>query len=863
MIPLKLRIKNIGPYKDESADLAGIPGDLVAICGLNGEGKTMMMESIFAGMYRNFPSRDTLYRYCTDRHAGIEYVFEMAGKIYSSFINIDSKARKMEAVISCDGTPLNDGLVGTFDDQIRMILGSEAQALASAYGAQNKKGNFVELDKSRRKDLFITMIGADLLDKISVKAKSLGDSLESEKASLDGKLTVLRSMANREAPHLSTITGAIEQESAKIDEINRQINTLHAEVAVAAEKIKGIPALQNEKHVHEDAVQEHAQAILSITREIESIQSLISTIPQLQDDIRKEVALADERKAKAAVLRDKCSHVDHLTDAVTNARNKAGAIQRSRDTIRASLREQTLLAEHLPAIREKAEELSALRKEEADLGPRLRQLNSDVLVATQSDAEYTKVIGELRFKMDKINAEEASVRSKIEQAAKGKEFLGSVPCGGMGKYSECKFLKEAIMASSTIDDLSSAVDNLKIASLSTQQEIDSIPKTDREHMSRLMGEIKRLNARTAELRGRIAEFEKATARLSEAESANSSMVLLKASLATADQSLDEAKQEESNSAALLSSAVGAKHELESVTKETSLIVKRIEDLASRLKAAEGSEDKIQRLISDSHRDTTDKLEAEKRIEQIVNELSALDRVALEHNNNSRKLDELTGIIKPTAEKSLKEFEHKLAQAQEEIRAITEAKGQAETIDRMLESVNYKMACYARVAKTFGPMEIQSFEIDAAGPEVSRIANDLLFNCFGPRFSVKFVTQELKADGKGFKDEFDVSVYDQRHDRWVGIDDLSGGEKVIVSESLALSIALFNREKNGIAWETLFRDEVSGALDDLHAPQYVKMLRAAKEMGHFKRVFFISHQGRMKEMADARIVISGGKMIVES
>ena len=161
------------------------------------------------------------------------------------------------------------------------------------------------------------------------------------------------------------------------------------------------------------------------------------------------------------------------------------------------------------------------------------------------------------------------------------------------------------------------------------------------------------------------------------------------------------------------------------------------------------------------------------------------------------------------------------------------------------------------------MEIQSFEIDSAGPEVSRIANELLFNCFGPRFSIRFVTQEAKADGKGYKDEFDVYVYDQRYDRWVSIDDLSGGEKVIVTEALALAIALYNREKNGVTWETLFRDEVSGALDDKHAPQYIAMLRAAREMGHFQRVYFISHQGRMREMADSRIIVSGGKLAIES
>ena len=172
-----------------------------------------------------------------------------------------------------------------------------------------------------------------------------------------------------------------------------------------------------------------------------------------------------------------------------------------------------------------------------------------------------------------------------------------------------------------------------------------------------------------------------------------------------------------------------------------------------------------------------------------------------------------------------------------------------------------MACCARVAKSFGPMEIQSFEIDNSGPEVSRLSNELLFNCFGPRFSIRFVTQELKVDGKGYKDEFDVSVDDQKTGRTVSISDLSGGEKTIVSEALALGIALYNKEKNGVVWDTLFRDEVSGALDDVYAPQYIAMLRAAREIGHFKKVFFICHQPRLKAMADSRILVEKGTAVI--
>ena len=225
MKPRKLRVKNIGPFVDEVIDFTTISGSLVAVAGLNGAGKTMFLESIFAGMFRNFPSRPAgIYRYCNDRHAGIEFEFEVGGKIYTSYLNLDSKSRKMEAILAYDKSPLNDGLTGTFDVAIKSILGDEGQALASAYGAQNKKGNFVELEKSKRKDLFITMIGAAMLDLISNAAKSDGDALNPEKENLSGQLAVLKETAEKVIPETAGIQEFIDRDTVQLATIQEQID---------------------------------------------------------------------------------------------------------------------------------------------------------------------------------------------------------------------------------------------------------------------------------------------------------------------------------------------------------------------------------------------------------------------------------------------------------------------------------------------------------------------------------------------------------------------------------------------------------------------------------------------------------------
>ena len=82
-------------------------------------------------------------------------------------------------------------------------------------------------------------------------------------------------------------------------------------------------------------------------------------------------------------------------------------------------------------------------------------------------------------------------------------------------------------------------------------------------------------------------------------------------------------------------------------------------------------------------------------------------------------------------------------------------------------------------------------------------------------------------------------------RWVRrtltVDELSGGQIVLVNEAVNLGIAIYNmRQGEGIRYETLFRDETVGALDAANGKEYVRMLRRAMDLVSFHQVIFICH-----------------------
>jgi exonuclease SbcC len=176
----------------------------------------------------------------------------------------------------------------------------------------------------------------------------------------------------------------------------------------------------------------------------------------------------------------------------------------------------------------------------------------------------------------------------------------------------------------------------------------------------------------------------------------------------------------------------------------------------------------------------------------------------------------------------------------------------------LARIEQELLEWRDLAKALGKGGLPDLEIDAAGPTISALTNELLLACFGARFSLELVTQVAKADGGGMKDLFTVAVTDNEAGGQVrDIGMLSGGEKVVVQEALMCAIAVFVNQRSPLPIRTLWRDETGAALDHENAVRYVAMLRKVRALGGFHHVFFISHNPAAAALADVQIHVGGG------
>lgn len=200
--------------------------------------------------------------------------------------------------------------------------------------------------------------------------------------------------------------------------------------------------------------------------------------------------------------------------------------------------------------------------------------------------------------------------------------------------------------------------------------------------------------------------------------------------------------------------------------------------------------------------------------------------------------------------------------EERWKAAQSAEAEYEALKPQVDQIIDTLSLWTQLAKAFSPLGIPTLRVDQALPAIGLLATEMLKNAYGEQiFTIKVKSQRESADGKKLIEDLRVDVL--RNNEEVDVSILSGGESVLVSESISLAWSLFGAQNAGRRYHTLIRDESSSALDATKAPAYIRLLRRAAELGDFSRVFFVSHQPACEQVADAVLRVADGTISVEA
>ena len=130
----------------------------------------------------------------------------------------------MESYLFNGGVPLTNGKKEPFDAMIRKCTGtSPGFLLASIFSSQKRAGNFLSLERSERKELFIReLLGMDRLRLLAAAAKEQADEVAKRVTGLEGQRRSLMELVSTEVEDSAGVEAQLASVSSRLQNIETE-----------------------------------------------------------------------------------------------------------------------------------------------------------------------------------------------------------------------------------------------------------------------------------------------------------------------------------------------------------------------------------------------------------------------------------------------------------------------------------------------------------------------------------------------------------------------------------------------------------------------------------------------------------------
>src|ERR1035438_1000825 len=118
-----------------------------------------------------------------------------------------------------------------YEELVRKCAGTSDFFLSSIFSCQTRTGNFLSLERSERKELFIReLLGLDRLRLIAAAAKDKGDKVARTTLGLDGQAKSLRELVEAGVENPAEV-------EARLAEVSSRLETLEANKRAAQQRL--------------------------------------------------------------------------------------------------------------------------------------------------------------------------------------------------------------------------------------------------------------------------------------------------------------------------------------------------------------------------------------------------------------------------------------------------------------------------------------------------------------------------------------------------------------------------------------------------------------------------------------------------
>lgn len=823
----RIRAHDLGVLRDVDVDLAGIPGTLVAVTGPNGSGKSTFLGLLAAALYRDAPTRGSLVDLARSRTASLEVSF-VNGAPWTVRHLVDGVGKKSEATAFDEhGAPATDsGKVRAFDQWAAKALPRPEVFLSSIFLPQGSRG-FLGLSASERKGVLLRVLGVERFELLAADARERARAAKAAADVVRGKILEVST-----GPSLDEAQDVMAQRQAEAAEADAAVTAARAEVEreeAALASAREVWALEQERLRSVDDVQRRLDAargcVADLEKRLGNNRALLEQSAAVEAAVERARVLTSERDTIVA------EHKASLYGAGDRAEAELAALKADKG---ARFRLNVAVAARNAAVARERDLAQAIDGATAKLPEARRFLAADRELVAALEAQVAELRERRVFGADERIA---GLRSGVGEVIE--RLTDPLTNPGDDAFSRAAARSAAKLALAADDEAARAA--------------VEVPPALAEAERRLAAAVPALRRSESE----VDALERAVARGPE--------------LAQAGHDSARAKAEEQAAIEACNAAAEASGRLVVAAETNARRWREADDRIRQIEAELGKLAPLAEKAGSVARAAGRIAELETQIEQeratVADLEAALRGLAFRAPAVAPQAPSVYAVSAArTASSAADELARKAARALALAEAdVTRARASADRLAALraeLLVLDADLADWTRLSEDLGRDGLQAAEIDAAGPELTELVNDLLRTCVGPRWTVTVDTQKLSADGKKTLEGLEVRVLDVERGREAPAETLSGGELVLVGEAVSLAITMLACRRAGVRGATLIRDESGAALDPGAARSYVAMLRRACELAGARQCLFVSHAQEVVEMADARIVLTDGSAVVQ-
>ena len=872
--PKSLHIRSINSLHDLKINLTEVPLGICAVVGDNGAGKTTFLECMLpAPVWLDMPTRpgrgrdsfSNLFEYTTGRDGLIDMVQEYMGREYRHLITIDTgpnakSVGELTAHLYIDGKPANNGKARTYREAVKRHLPQRELMMASAFSAQGGQGSFAKMDKAGRRSLFRTMLGLDHLQRLSERAAKHRKELDAQAGTLDRDGRRL----DEDVARASELTRSIETMGERLPELRAKVEQAKADYISAQAAHATAAALLEQLDTARSAAVRRRRA-LEASRE-DHQRRRTQAADQLS---RAERVLSQEQAIQAAVGRLAEAKRAHM-QAIADYREHNAELKRL--TTEADSRKRRLT---VAESRKRRAAECLLFSAEADDNLVRYEVDADLLKAAQAkrpalSAEVVRTVKQHRIASDKLNDEKRAAgreldrtQTQIAAATTAAAQLDDVPCSGrkwvttygsaddaeMGDgdradCSTCPMLTSASAAKARLPELEAEIlwlEALSVEVAKRERSLDALRK-EADEATHSLGLCDR----------EISKLAGADTRLQQAEEAIASRERWTADLKAAEEEI--ATLGPKAEADAIAKAQASRDKAEAAGRAASEAITQDGDVDEQLADLQRAKGRVPLLRDSIDRHEKGERDATAELETIS--VPADPETQRETVRQKKGVSSSASEHQELAQEDLERLVVSLAGLRGKREALGDIEERAAALGASRELVATRRAGLVLIERAFGAEGIQALEIDAAGPGVSDLCNELL-QAMGCHLTVQLRTIREKTARRKQAEVFDILVHNSRTMKTLELAKTSGGETVLVEEAIKLAISVHVAQRMG-GIDTIWRDECDGALSDAWAKRYPAMLRAACDLGGLSRCYLITHRPDVAMQADSVLVISDGE-----